>query len=123
MKKIIVNNKIKTVMALTVIAMALAPSLAAAYIPTPTVPVGGQTLTGSSIVRIINDVVQILMSVSVVIGVGYFVYGAIQYFALAKTDDGKAKMKNAVIGIALILAIGLILNTISGLIARGLNVG
>jgi uncharacterized membrane protein YidH (DUF202 family) len=75
------------------------------------------------VVRIINDAVQILMTVSVVIGVGAFVYGAIQYFALGKEEDGKKLMKRAVIGVALILAVGLILNTIAGLINRGLNVG
>jgi hypothetical protein len=108
-----------------VIGAVLAPSLAFAAIITPAPPIGtpGSGLTGAGIIRIIEVAVQTLMTVSVVIGVGFFVYGAIQYFALAKPDDGKAKMKNAVIGIALILGIGLILQTVAGLINRGLNVG
>jgi len=108
---------------ISVVGAVLAPSLAFAVLPTPTVPVGGQGLTGTGIINIINTIVQDLMLVSVVIGVGFFVYGAIQYFGLGKEEDGKALMKRAVIGIALILAIGLILNTIAGLINRGLNIG
>src|SRR6185503_15193908 len=110
---------------MTALGAVLAPSLAQAVLPTPTNPFGGggQQLTGSGIINIIQTVVQDLMIVSVVLGVGAFVYGAIQYFALNKEDDGKALMKRGVIGIALILAIGLILNTVAGLIGRGLNIG
>jgi hypothetical protein len=103
-------------------AAALAPSLALA-VTVPAPPVGGTGITGSGLIAIINTVVQMLMTVSVVIGVGAFVYGAIKYFALGDDKGGKEMMKRAVIGIALILGIGLILNTIAGLINRGLNVG
>ena len=108
-----------------VIGAVLAPSLALAVFTTPGVPIGnpGQGLTGTGIIAIINTIVQDLMTVAVVIGVGFFVYGAIQYFALSKPDDGKTKMWNSVIGIALILGIGLILQTVAGLINRGLNIG
>jgi hypothetical protein len=91
----------------------------------PTVPpgIGGQQVTGSSAVRIINDVVQIIVTVSVVIAIGFFIWGAIQYVGLGKPEDGKATMKKAALGLALMLAVGLIVNTIAGFINRGLNVG
>lgn len=110
-------------MVISVLAAVLAPSLAFA-LTSPVVPIGGTVVTGSSIVRIINDIVQTLLTISVVIGVGAFIYGAILYFAVpGKTDDGKEWMKRAVIGVGLILAIGLVLNSIAALINRGLNLG
>lgn len=107
---------------IAVVGAVLAPSFAMA-LPQPTVPVGGSVITASSIVRIINDVVSILLTVSVVIGVGYFIYGAIKFFVMSKPDEGKDIMKRAVIGVALIMGIGLILNSIAALINRGLNIG
>lgn len=101
----------------------LAPSFALAVVQ-PTVPpgVGGQALTGSSVVRIINDIVNILLGVSVVIAVGFFVYGGVRY-AVGQPEVGKKTMFNAAIGIAAILGVGLVVNTIAGLINRGLNLG
>jgi hypothetical protein len=90
----------------------------------PTAPIGSnQVLTGTSIVNLIQSLVQILLTVSIVLGVGFFIYGAIQYIGLGAEEDGKKKMKNAVIGIALIMALGLILNSIAACIGRGLQLG
>ena len=112
-------------MSVATIGVVLAPSLAlAAVLVQPPLPVsGGAGLTGTGVINIIQTVVQDLMIVSVVIGVGLFVYGAILYFFASKEEDGKKQMTRAVIGIALILAIGLILNTIAGLISRGGAIG
>lgn len=90
----------------------------------PTLPIGSnQVLTGSSIVTLIQQLVQILLTVSIVIGVGYFIWGAIQYIGLGDEEEGKKKMKNSVIGIALIMALGLILNSVAAWIGRGLQLG
>ena len=111
-------------MTIAVVVTVCMPSVALA-LTNPTVPsgIGGSALTGSGIVRIINDVVNTLITVAVVIGIGYFVFGAIQYFALGDNKKGKETMKNAAIGIGLILAIGLIVQTIAAWINRGLNLG
>ena len=111
-------------MIMTVVAAVCMPSVALA-LTNPTVPsgIGGSALTGSGAVRIINDIVNTLITVAVVIGIGYFVFGAIQYFVLENNVKGKATMKNAAIGIGLILAIGLIVQTIAAWINRGLNLG
>ncbi|MCC6404816.1 MAG: hypothetical protein IT405_00280 [Candidatus Yanofskybacteria bacterium] len=115
--------------AVAVFALVLAPTMAFA-ITQPTVPPGvsGQTIKGSDIVRIINDVVQTLITISVIVAIGYFILGAINYatgqkFLAGDKGDGKSMMKNAVWGIALMLAIGLIINTVAGFINRGFNLG
>jgi hypothetical protein len=90
----------------------------------PVAPIGSnQVLTGSSIVNLIQQLVQILLTVSIVIGVGYFIWGAIQYIGLGDEEEGKKKMKNSVIGIGLIMALGLILNSLAAWIGRGLQLG
>lgn len=90
----------------------------------PVAPIGSnQVLTGSSIVNLIQQLVQILLTVSIVIGVGYFIWGAIQYIGLGDEEEGKKKMKNSVVGIALIMALGLILNSVAAWIGRGLQLG
>lgn len=107
----------------SVLALALAPSLALA-VTLPTVPpnTGGQEITGSSIVRIINDVVQIIVTISVIVAIGFFIWGAISY-ASGNADGGKEKMTNAAWGLFAMLAVGLLVNTIAGFINRGLNLG
>jgi hypothetical protein len=90
----------------------------------PAVPVGStQVITGSSIVNLIQSLVQILLTVSIVLGVGAFIYGAIQYIGLGDEAKGKALMKNSIIGIGLIMALGLILNSLAAWIGRGLQLG
>ena len=90
----------------------------------PVAPIGSnQVLTGSSIVNLIQQLVQILLTVSIVIGVGYFIWGAIQYIGLGDEEEGKKKMWNSVIGIGLIMALGLILNSLAAWIGRGLQLG
>ncbi len=106
----------------SVLALALAPSLALA-VTLPTVPpgTGGQALTGQSVVDLVNQVVQYIVTISVIIAIGMFVWGAIKY----ATGDASATgiMKNAAIGLFAMLAVGLLVNTIAGFINRGLNVG
>lgn len=90
----------------------------------PVAPISSnQVITGSSIVNLIQQLVQILLTVSIVIGVGYFIWGAIQYIGLGDEEEGKKKMKNSVIGIGLIMALGLILNSLAAWIGRGLQLG
>lgn len=90
----------------------------------PVAPIGSKdVITGSSIVNLIQQLVQILLTVSIVIGVGFFIWGAIQYIGLGDEEEGKKKMKNSVIGIGLIMALGLILNSLAAWIGRGLQLG
>ncbi len=115
----------------TFIYIARAAAIGAVLVPVvalaalqPTVPtgIGGQTVTGSSVVALINQIVNYIVVVSVVIAVGFFIYGAIRY-AMGNAEVGTSTMKNAAIGLAFMLGVGLIVNTIAGFINRGLNLG
>lgn len=109
----------KYAVAVTALAVVLAPSLALA-LTQPTVPIGnpGQQVTGSSLQRLIESVVQFLITVSVVVAVGFIIWGGLQ-FVRGKPDEGKKILLNGVIGVAIILGVGLILQTVSGFINRG----
>jgi len=100
-----------------------APALAAGLI-LPTPPPGGsaQGLTGSGVVNIITTAVNYLITISVVLAVAAFIYGGVLY-ATGNAEKGKEFLKNAAIGLLAILGVGLLINTIAGLVSRGLNLG
>ncbi len=108
----------------TVIMLGLAlasPALAAIVLPT--VPgTGGQALTGSGVVNVITQVFNWLVTISTIVAIGFFIYGGIRY-AMGGAEAGKDILKNSAIGLAFILGVGLVVNTIAGLINRGLNLG
>lgn len=98
------------------------PALAATLqLPTPPPTGAAQGLTGSGIVNIITTGVNYLITISTVIAVGMFIYGGIKYATGSK--DASGILKNAAIGLAAILGVGLVINTIAGFIGRGLNLG
>lgn len=103
----------------TMLAVVLAPSLALAIVQ-PTVPIGnpGQAVTAGSFERLINSIVQFMITISIVIAVGYIVWGGIQYIR-GDAAGGMGTLKNGVIGVAIILGVGLILQTV----ARFVNTG
>lgn len=115
------KNFLKYATTATVILAVAAPALAGLVLPTPPPTGSGQSLTGSGIVNIITTIVNYVITVAVVIAVGMFVYGGIKY----AMGDAKATgiLKNAAIGLLAILGVGLLINTIAGLINRGLQVG
>ena len=88
----------------------------------PVIPITGNALTLTRVKELINLLVNTLMSVGVVIGIGFFVLGAVnnimgtKYLAGEK-GDGKTQMKQAAWGIAAILAVGLVVRTIANIIA------
>lgn len=111
--------------AVMTVGVLLLPAFAlAATIDTPTVPVGvsGDSLSGSQIVTDIQVIVNYVVELSVVVAIAFFIYGAIRY-ATGNPEVGTATMKNAAIGLFAMLAVGLLVNTISSLVANGLNIG
>ena len=88
----------------------------------PTVPIGNpsQVVTGSSLADLINSVVQYLLTISTVVAVGFIIYGALLYMGI-RGEEGKKSaggiLKNAIIGVVIVFAVGLILNTIARFIA------
>jgi hypothetical protein len=87
-----------------------------AVLPNPGTPVSGAPVTLSEIQDRIQQVAQFLIVISMVIAVIMIVYGGIRYM----TGDAKAKsiVFQGIIGAAIVLAVGVILQTVAGLVTR-----
>ncbi|MBX4189920.1 pilin [Candidatus Parcubacteria bacterium] len=93
-----------------------------AYVPQPTLPVTGQAVTLAEIQDKIELAARFLITISIVIAVIMIVWGGIQYM-ISRGDPAKAKsakdiIKNGIIGAAVVLAVGVILQTVAGLVTR-----
>jgi len=72
--------------------------------------------------NIIEKIATFLIVVSIVIAVGAIVWGAIVLMTAGGNDDrakqGKGYIKNGIIGALVVFLIGVILQTISGVVSR-----
>lgn len=100
----------------------LLPVVALAQLQNPEVPVGGKAVTLSETQDIIKQIVQYLIIVGVIVAVGFIIWGGITYMAAGANEDAskaaKDRIKNGIIGAAVVLAVGVILQTVAGLISR-----
>jgi len=104
-------------------AVILMPLLALAQLPVPTNPVAAaQGLTLSEIEQRIVDIAQFLIVISVIVAVIFIIWGGIKYVMAgddaAKAGSAKATILNGVIGALVILAVGIIMQTLANLVAR-----
>lgn len=99
------------------------PALAAIVLPTPPTTGTGGVLTGSSIMSTITQVFNYLVALSTIIAIAMFIWGGIMYAVKGDSAGGKKTMLNAAIGLAAILGVGLVVNSIAALVNRGLNIG
>ena len=110
-----------TLVALAVIAV-LMPVLVLAALPTPTPPTAGQPITLVEIEALIKRIAQFLIIVSVIIAVIFIIWGGVMYMAARGNEDqataAKTTIWNGVIGAAVVLGVGVILQTLAGLITR-----
>ena len=104
------------------VGLVILPFLSLAALPLPTNPVGGGGLSLTEVDTLINTVARFIITVSIVIAVIFIVIGAIMLISAgsntALSDRGKAYIKNGIIGAAVVFLIGVILQTISNLVAR-----
>lgn len=103
------------------LAVLLMPVLVMA-ISAPTPPVGGAPVTLSEIEARIRQIAQFIIVVSVILAVIFIIWGGITYMT-AGGDEGKAgaaktRIWNGVVGAAVVLAVGVILQTLASLITR-----
>ena len=102
------------------IAMALMPALVLAQLPTPTSPYGGQALTLTDIQGLIETVARFLIVISVIVAVIFIVWGGMMYMMAgddaAKSGAAKSRIVNGIIGALVVLAVGLILQTLPSLV-------
>ena len=100
----------------------LMPVLVFAVLPTPVPPIGGSGVTLSEIEDRITQVARFLIIIGVILAVVFIVWGGITYMFAggdeAKAGAAKTRIWNGVIGAAVVLAVGVILQTLSGLITR-----
>ena len=100
----------------------LMPVLVMAALIGPTQPIGGTPVTLSEIEARIRQIAQFVIVVSVILAVIFIIWGGITYMTAGgdETKAGAAKTRiwNGVIGAAVVLAVGVILQTLASLITR-----
>ncbi|MEX2090618.1 MAG: hypothetical protein WD989_00595 [Candidatus Paceibacterota bacterium] len=88
----------------------------------PQPPVGGTPVTLSEIEARIRQIAQFIIVVSVILAVIFIIWGGITYMTAggdeAKAGAAKTRIWNGVIGAAVVLAVGVILQTLASLITR-----
>lgn len=100
------------------VTMALLPVLVLAQVATPTYTGGGQAITLVEIEQLIQRIAGFLIVIGVVIAVIFIIWGGITYMAASDTAKAKTRIFNGIIGAAVVLGVGVILQTIAGLVAR-----
>lgn len=86
----------------------------------PTVPIGGTAVTLGDITDWVQTIATTLMGVAVFIAIIFIVWGGITYMAAggdeAKAGEAKKRILNGIIGAAVVLGVGLILQTVAALV-------
>ncbi|MBX4211819.1 MAG: hypothetical protein KW806_03500 [Candidatus Yanofskybacteria bacterium] len=99
----------------------LAPITALA-LATPRPEVGGAPVTISEVEAIIRRVAQFLIVISMVVAVIFIIWGGIIWMTAAGNDDraakGKSTIWSGIKGAAVVLAVGVILNTLAAIFTR-----
>ena len=88
----------------------------------PTQPLGGTPITLSEIETRIRQVAQFVIIVSIILAVIFIIWGGIAYMTAGgdetKTAAATGRIWSGIIGAAVVLAVGVILQTLAGLITR-----
>jgi hypothetical protein len=94
-----------------------APALAANSIAAPQPPVAGRAITLDNIIDVAGNLIDVFISLAAIIMMGGIIVTGIQMI-LSRGDekkfgDAKRQLKYVIIGSFVILAVGIILNTIA----------
>lgn len=115
----------KTILTVLTVAVMLMPVLVLAVstnLDNPVPPTSGTALTLDEIETLIRRVAQFLIIVSVIIAVIFIIWGGVMYMAARGNEDkataAKTTIYNGIIGAAVVLGVGVILQTLAGLITR-----
>ena len=115
-------GKYKNILVMIVLGAMLAMPLLAMALTAPGAPVPGQAVTLNEVERLINGIARFFIVISVIVAVIFIVYGGIRWIA-AKGDPTGTKaaqeaIKNGIYGALIILGVGVILQTLQGVISR-----
>lgn len=115
-------NKHKVLLVALTLVVILMPVLVLAQLPVPQPPVTGDAIDLNEIEDLIRRIAQFLIVVSVIIAVIFIIWGGVLYM-VARGDETKATaakttILNGVIGAAVVLGVGVILQTLATLITR-----
>jgi formate hydrogenlyase subunit 3/multisubunit Na+/H+ antiporter MnhD subunit len=115
-------EKLKKIAKIVIPVALMVPLLAFAALPEPTSPLTGNPLSLTEVQAIIQRIATFLIVVSIIVAVGFIVWGAIVYISAGGNEDrakaGRKYIINGVIGAAVVFAIGVILQTTASIIAR-----
>ncbi len=104
------------------VALVLLPVVAFAALAEPTNVVGGSAITLNDIQGYIQRIASFLIVVGVILAVIFIIWGGIMYMAAGgdetKSKSAKQRIYNGIIGAAVVLGVGVILQTVAGLVAR-----
>ncbi len=115
------NNKIKNIVKiLAPLALMATPLLSWALIPV--IAPAGTGLDLDKIQAVIERIANYLIVIGVIVAVIYIIFGAIRWITAGGDpkghEAGRKTVLNGIIGLAIILAIGVILNTTAALVTR-----
>ncbi len=83
----------------------------------------GQPITFTELDSLISQIAQFLLVVSVLIAVIMIVWSGITYMYAgsdtAKVTQAQGRLKSAIIGAVIVLGVGVIIDTIAGIVTRG----
>lgn len=83
----------------------------------------GKPITLPEVDSLIERTAQFLVIISVLIAIIMIVWSGITYMAAGadttKVTEAQTRLKNAVIGAAIVLGVGVIIQTIAGIVTRG----
>jgi magnesium-transporting ATPase (P-type) len=89
-----------------------------AVLPNAGLPVQGTPITLSEIQSRIQQIAQFLIIISMVIAVVMIVYGAVRYMITSDAAGAKKTIFAGIVGAAVVLGVGVILQTTAGLVTR-----
>lgn len=116
------NKLIKYIYVGMIVLVLLMPVLVLAQVPQPTVPVTGQGFTLTEIELRIKQIAQFLIVMALVVAVIFIIWGGVTWMAAMgneeKAKKAKTRIKNGIIGALIILGVGVILQTLAGLVTR-----
>ncbi len=121
---VVVNRKVATWVRVGATLAMFALPLVALALTNPTIPagIGGRPVTLSEIEDIIRLIAQFLILISVVIAVIVIIWGGIVWMTAGGSDEraklGKGIILKGIFGAAVILGVGVILQTLAGIVTR-----